>query len=225
MSQAQTKGDEVEGDKDEQNRRTWIKAELQLDVPGRDRSGAFLSKTRTPKPQWTDGTAPKGEAPTGPTIGGDRGETAFNLRLGQEMETIDLVRNIPPASEKAKQAKEAMESRLSDMAQAAEDKNFTLAGVALDDALESAQIVSDERVAAKKLFDDAFYPLQEKLTASTDKTNGLTGIDGAVATAEGNAGQSATAAEQAADARFRSSRTCTGPTRSGSCAATEPPRD
>jgi hypothetical protein len=92
-----------------------------------------------------------------------------------------------------------MEKRLSDMAEAAKDKNFTLAGVALDDALESAQIVSDERVAAKKLFDDAFYPLQEKLTASTEKTKGLTGIDGAVATAEKTAQDSAAEAEKAAD--------------------------
>ncbi len=199
MSETQTGDDVIEQDKGEQDRRNWIKAELRVDVPGRDRSGAFLGKARTPKPQWQDGTTPKDDAPKGPSVGTERGEGAFNKRLSESMDTIELARSLPPATEKARLAKESMETRLSDMTDAAKAKNFTQAGAALDDALKSAQSVSDERVAAKKLFDEAFYPLHEKLTASVDKTRGLTGIDGAVASAEKTAEDRAAEAEKAVE--------------------------
>jgi hypothetical protein len=201
MSGSQSDSDVVEApDKDDQARQAWMKAELRLDVPGRARSGAFLSPTRTAKPQWAGGKAPTGDAPKGPTIGADRDlEAAFNRRLSEAMGGIDVARDLKPASDKALAAAIAMEKSLGEMSDAAKAKDFKTAGAALDSALASADIVSNERIAGKKAFEDAFNPLQAQLTASLDRTKGLKGISPAVGVAEQTAQGAAAAAEAAAD--------------------------
>lgn len=175
----------------------WVRATLGTD-PVRLRRGAIIGAHRAP-PQWVS-AKPTQDAPEGkPKIGEERDlEGKFLKQLNESMNALQIARSLKPASKKAETAATAMEQSLADMHKAIKEKDFVTAGNKLDEALRHGETVSDERVKAKKLFDDAFYPLQEQLNASLERTKDLKGIAAGVGVAEQTARDAAAAAEQAA---------------------------
>jgi hypothetical protein len=178
----------------------WLRSVFAWE-PGRPRSGAIsIGKGRQPpQPQWTPSSKPSGDQ-GGPKIGEERNlEGAFMKRLGESLNAIDIARGLKPASKDAETAAKAMEQSLSDMQEAIDNKDFVTAGSKLDAALKHADTISDARVKAKKLFDDAFYPLQTQLRDGLRHTGAVTGLAPAVGVAEQEAHDAAAAAETAAD--------------------------
>jgi len=189
--------------KDREAQDKWVNAVLGQDV-GRLRSGAIsIGKGRKPPeppPQWTSATPQEGTPKDGPKIGEERElEGKFMKRLGEELDTIELARQIKPASPEAEHAAESMEHSLGEMHEAMDRKDFVTAGQKLDAALQFGTAVSDERVKAKDEFDKAFYPLKEQLNASLERTKGLTDIPTGVGGAETTATDAAAVAEKAAE--------------------------
>lgn len=188
------------GSKDRTAKDEWVRVSLGED-PVRLRSKVTsIGGHRAPPPQWQSAKPSQEQRSRGPKLGQERDlEGKFNKHLGDEMDTIQLIRGLKPASKAAETAASQMETALGEMAKAAKSKDFGTADAKLTEALQFGLTVSDERVKAKTEFDKTFWPLQEKLNTACAHTKGLTGIAPSVGTAEDVASKAATAAENAVD--------------------------
>ncbi len=199
MSESETVDDVSEDPKDIAIQ-AWVRKELSVNAPSR---GPTIGRGRTPvvteRPKFL-GAKPTGDKPTGPKIGTERDlEGIFNQKLSQAMEGITIARQTKPPSQKGTVALDSMEKSLSAMSGFVKAKDFPAATKALDDALGSVTELSDERLAAKKAFEDVFFPLEQKLKASGELLKGVPGIDPKVAQAQKIAQDAAALAEKAAD--------------------------
>jgi hypothetical protein len=92
-------------------------------------------------------------------------EAEFNRQLREAMSAIEVARGLTAASDKAAVAHETMENSFADAVDAAKQGSFPEAGEHLAKSVDAAQIVSDEREAAR----DAFLKRHETLEAAFGK--------------------------------------------------------
>ncbi len=138
----------------------------------------------------------------GPKLGQVRGnvqESRFNERLGKLLDTFELARKTPAASEAATTAHTTMESALERMGTAAEAKDFPTAEKALTEADTAATIILQERTRAHDDFWHGFATPRDWLAAALGQTKGVAGIPSLVRDAETRAANLRDTAERAAD--------------------------
>ncbi|MDE2006263.1 MAG: hypothetical protein KGI51_06840 [Rhodospirillales bacterium] len=152
---------------------------------------------------WGDGDVPETRQRGGTVLGKARGdvqESRFNERLGKLLDTFDLARKTPAASDIATTAHSTMESALERMGTAAKDKDYPTAEKALTEAEAAANTILTERKKAHDTFWEGFATPRDWLTQALDHTKDVAGIPNPVREAERRAANLRATAEQKADA-------------------------